>query len=126
MTDLKTAFYTFWSQFGIPAYLTDDVPTNAQLPYITYSVSMADFSGQTVQTAYVWCDREKPYGNAWRTQMMDRIQQAIPIKGCALPVGGGFVILYRNTSDFLRDWQDPEDANVIGVRVSCIAQHYHY
>lgn len=125
MTGLKRAFYAFWSALGPKAYLKDDVPKDAQLPYTTYEVSLSDFNGESVQTAFVWCPREAPYGNAWRTEMMDMIEEAIPIKGRALPVDGGFVILYRNTSDFLRDWQDPEDANVLGIRVSYTVQHYH-
>lgn len=126
MIDLKKVFQSFWAQFGVPAYLSDDVPPTATLPYITYSVSMSDFGGQTIQTAFAWCEKEYPYGNAWRTKMMDDIQTAIPVGGLMIPVGDGYVILYRNPSDFLKDWQDPEDANVLGVRVSCIVQHYHF
>lgn len=125
MTGLKIALQKFWTQFGIPAYLDDDVPPDAQLPYITYSVSLANFNGSTVQTAFVWCDREKPYGNLWRTRMMDSIETAIPVGGLMLAVDGGYIILMRNSSAFLRDWQDPNDQNVLGVRCSYIVQHYH-
>lgn len=124
MTELKRALYTFWSQFGVPAYLSDCVPDDAQLPYITYSVSTAGFGGQTVQTAYAWCDRD-PGGNVWRTSLMDDIRTAIPVGGLMIPVGSGYIIMYRNTSDFLKDWQDPNDADVLGARVSYIIQHYH-
>lgn len=125
MTGLKTALQCFFSQFGVPAYLIDDVPPDAKLPYITYSVSLSDFGGQTVQTAYLWCGKEAPYGNLWRTTKMDEIETAFPTGGLMLSVDGGYVILYRNSTDFLRDWQDPEDSNVIGARISYIAQHNH-
>ena len=125
MTGLKQVLQAFWAQFGIPAYLTDDVPTDAALPYITYEVSLSAFNGSTVQTAFVWCDRESPYGNLWRTQMMDDIETAFPVGGLMVAVDDGYIILYRNTADFLKDWQDPVDANVLGVRVSYIVQHYH-
>lgn len=125
MTGLKQVLYQFWSQFGVPAYLDDDVPQDAKLPYITYGVSLSDFNGSTVQTAFAWCDREKPYGNLWRTQMMDSIETAIPVGGLMLAVDDGYIILMRNSSTFLRDWQDPNDRNVLGVRCSYIVQHYH-
>lgn len=124
MTGLKKTLFQFWSQFGIPAYLSDCVPDDAVLPYITYSVSRSDLNGQTIQSAFVWCPRSEPYGNVWRTKMMDDIELAIPTGGLLLTVDKGYVIIYRNV-DFLKDWQDPEDADVLGVRVSYIIQHYN-
>lgn len=125
MTGLKQALQSFWVQFGVPAYLDDDVPQDAQLPYITYGVSQSDFNGSGVQTAFVWCDKESPYGNRWRTAMADKIETAFPVGGLMIAVDEGYIILYRNSSAFLRDWQDPNDPNVLGVRVSYIVQHYH-
>lgn len=58
MTGLKVVFQRFWSQFGVPAYLADDVPNDAELPYCTYSVSLSAFGGNTIQTAFFWCDKE--------------------------------------------------------------------
>lgn len=125
MTDIKRQLQIFWSQFGVPAYLEDDVPPDAQLPYITYGVSLSDFSGSSVQTAYVWCLKEAPYGNAWRTRMMDDIETAFPIGGLLIPVDGGYIVLRRNTTEFLRDWQSPNIPDLIGARVSYIVQHHH-
>nr|MBR4281674.1 hypothetical protein [Clostridia bacterium] len=124
MTELKKALYAFWSQFGVRAFLDDDVPADAELPYITYNVSESDLNGQTLQTAFAWCGKEKPYGNAWRTTMMDRIAEAIPVNGRIIRVGSGYVIIYRNDASFLSDWKDPNDPSVIGARVGCILQHY--
>lgn len=125
MTGLKQVLYQFWSQFGVPAYLADCVPSEAVLPYITYEVIQPALNGETVLTAFAWCDREKPFGNLWRTRMMDDIETAIPVGGLMLAVDGGYIILMRNSSAFLRDWQDPNDLNVLGVRCSYIVQHYH-
>ena len=57
--------------------------------------------------------------------MMDDIETAIPVGGLMIDVDGGYVIIYRNDTDFLKDWQDPNDATVLGVRVSIIVQHRH-
>lgn len=125
MTSLKEALYIFWSQFGIPAYLDDQVPDDAELPYTKYGVSMSDVNGFSLQTAFLWCADEKPYGNVWRTEMMDQIQKAIPHKGVIIAIDDGYVILRRNETDFLRDWQDPNDKSVIGVRCAYTLQHYY-
>lgn len=37
MTATASALYDFYSSFGVPAYQTDTVPDDAQLPYIAYS-----------------------------------------------------------------------------------------
>ena len=62
----------------------------------------------------------------WRTEMMDKIETAFPVGGLMLAVDDGYIILYRNNSNFLSDWQDPTDLSVLGVRVSYIVQHYHF
>lgn len=36
MTATAAALFAFYSGFGIPAYTTDTVPDDAELPYITY------------------------------------------------------------------------------------------
>lgn len=125
MTGLKKALYAFWSQFGIPAYADDQVPDDAKPPYCTYSVSLASINGTTTQRAFVWCPDEKPYGNVWRTEMADRLQQAIPVGGVMLPIDDGYIVLERNTSLFLSDWQDINDESVLGVRCSYMIRHYH-
>ena len=38
MRDTAAALYTFFSSFGIPAYVEYNVPDNAALPYITYEL----------------------------------------------------------------------------------------
>lgn len=124
MTDLKRALYAFWAGFGVPAYLKDHVPHDAVLPYITYSVTQPNLNGQTVLTAFDWHRREGG-GNVARSAMMDKIAEAIPVGGVMLPVGGGYVALYRNDTDFQTDWQDDTDLDVIGGRTSYIIQYYN-
>ena len=117
------AFYTFWSQFGIPAYSEDTVPANAELPYIRYQVAKTPLMGATVLTAYNY-HRQKLMGNLERAEVADRIADAIPEGGVKLPLEhGGYVIFYRNT-DFQNPYQDPEDPDVIGVRTSVEAHFY--
>ena len=123
MTGLKQVLYTFWSQFGVPAYLRDYVPEEAELPYITYDVTQPGFNGEAVLTAFNW-HRRDPDGNAARTALMDDIATALPIGGLMLAVDRGYVILYRNDAGFQTDWQDETDSDVIGGRTSYTLQYY--
>lgn len=124
MTSLKEVLYAFWSQFGLDAYLSDCVPKDAELPYITYNVTQPAFNGASVLTAFVWVPRETK-GNANRTMLMDLIAEAIPVGGVMLPVDGGYIILRRNDADFQTDWQDETDTDVIAGRTSYIIQYYN-
>ena len=118
MKGLKKALYAFWSGFGIPAYLRDSVPSNASYPYITYEAVQGAGITRTVLTATSW-HLKAPDGDTERTALMDQIAAAIPEGGRILPVeGGGFVILYRNTSGFQSDYADEDDKSVIGGRTS--------
>lgn len=125
MTGLKEALYKFWSQFGPDAYLSDCVPQDATLPYITYNVTQPAFGRTAVLTAFVWVPRETK-GNANRTTLMDLIAEAIPVGGVMLPVaGGGYIVLERNDADFQTDWQDDTDTDVIGGRTSYTLRYYN-
>lgn len=117
MTGIKKALYAFWSQFGVPAYLDDQVPDNAQLPYITYTVSRAALLGTVVLTAFNW-HRNEAGGNIARTSMLDAIAAAIPEAGTPCRVPGGYIILRRNPATFQTDWRDPNDPDVIAGRTS--------
>lgn len=118
MTGLKRALYAFWSGFGIPAYLTDSVPSDAAYPYITYEAVRGGGMSRTILTATSW-HKKAPDGNLERMNVMDQIAAAIPESGKILPVeGGGFVVLYRNDANFQSDVQDEDDDTILGGRTS--------
>lgn len=123
MTGIKKALYAFWSSFGIPAYLADAVPAEAEYPYITYEAVQGAGLGWTVLTAVGWfVTREN--GNAARTALMDKVAKAIPEGGVRLPCDGGFVALYRNSDNFLSDTYDGENDKILGGRVSYRINYY--
>lgn len=123
MNEIAKALYAFWSKFGIPAYASDAVPPNAQLPYIRYDVASAPLMEGNILTAYNY-HSEKLMGNVERMEMAGRIADAIPEGGTRIPVdGGGFLCLYRN-SPFQSTYQDPEDPDVIGVRTAVEVRYY--
>lgn len=124
MKRLKKALYAFWSGFGIPAYLSDSVPHDAVYPYITYEVVSGAATSRTILTATAW-HKKAPQGNVERSAMLDQIAAAIPEGGRILPLdGGGFVILYRNDTNFQADTWDDDDDTILGGRTSYQINNY--
>lgn len=123
MTEIMEALYTFWSQFGVPAYAEDQVPDDAKLPYIRYSVAKAPLMGSSIMTAFNY-HNARLMGNVERAALADQIAKAIPQGGVKWPLdGGGFLMMYRGT-DFQTLYKDPEDPNVIGIRNSVEVYFY--
>ena len=94
MTEIAKALYAFYSSFGIPAYTEDSVPSDAQMPYITYTLPQSEvFTGVTHQVR-VWY-----YGtsNAPVNAKADEILAAIGYGGVKLKAGRGFVCIYPGT-----------------------------
>lgn len=90
MNKLQT-LQVFWSGFGIPAYDENSVPDEAQLPYITYDVSVDDFGNSVAQTASLWYK-----STSWR----DITEKEMEI---AEFVGrGGRMIAYDNGAMWIR------------------------
>lgn len=124
MTELKQTLYEFWAGFDMPAYQAELVQDGAKLPYITYEVVRPPAMSVLPLTAFAWFPRSVD-GNMRRTAWMDAVEIAIPESGLLLPVEGeGYIKLERNTSGFLRDYQDPEDNTIIGARVSYLVRFY--
>lgn len=123
MKNIMAALYGFWSQFGVPAYAEDMVPSTATVPYIRYTVAKAPAMEASVLTAYNY-HSSRLMGNVERAELSGRIAKAIPQGGARIPVeGGGFLILRRG-SDFQTLYQDPDDPDVIGIRTSVEVYFY--
>lgn len=123
MSDILAALYAFWSQFGIPAYLHDQVPADAQYPYITYSAVAGGAFAVSSLTAFAWY-KGGTAANAQRREIADKIAAAIPNRGALLELSsGGFLVLDRG-SDFQMTYQDPEDEDVIAIRTSVGVRYY--
>lgn len=124
MTEIAAALYAFWSQFGIPAYISGCVDEDAKLPYITYEVVDGAPFGQTVLTAFVWTDG-KTEPNKERVRLLDAIRAQIPYDGKTIGLENGLIVIYPNDSDFISFYDDPEDESIKGGRVSYEVHFYH-
>ena len=52
--DKAQAIHRFWSGFGLPAYDENTVDDNAEMPYITYSVTIGSFEDVVPLSASLW------------------------------------------------------------------------
>ena len=93
MTSIAKALYAFYSGFGLPAYPEDGVPSDAALPYITYTIVQPDFIDSAVHQARIWYQSDSYAGvNA----KADEIISAVG-RGLLLPAGDGAVCLRPGT-----------------------------
>lgn len=93
MTSVAQALYGFYSSFGIPAYPEESVPSDAQLPYITYTIVQPDWNENAVHQVRVWYRSESYVGINAKT---DEILSAIG-RGKMLEAGDGYVCLRPGT-----------------------------
>jgi len=91
MTSTALALYRFFSGFGIPAYVTDNIPDNAQMPYITYDLLEPIPFTRGVLNASVWY---RDTGYAAISAKVDEIAAAID-SGVSLRTSSGALHLYR-------------------------------
>lgn len=94
MVETAKALYKFFSGFGIPAYTTQTVPDDAELPYITYSCNEPEWNIRTSMYAQVW------YYTRSNTEVFkkaDEICAAIGSNGVKIPCDGGFVVIWPET-----------------------------
>lgn len=127
MTELNRALYQLWSSFGLPAYLSGNVPDGAELPWITFDVIQGEPMSAAFLTVGCWFRHAPPVdGQTARAALLDRISDAIPTSGLKIPLeGGGFVMLYRNAGSWQNYIVDEDDKTVIGGLVSCEIHYYN-
>ena len=106
--DKVQALHDFWSGFGLPAYDESDVPDDANMPYITYNVSVDELNRPVALSGSLWY-----YSTSWAkiTQMAALIETTI--------TRGGVVIAYDHGAFWLKKgspWAirvaDPSDAMI--------------
>lgn len=88
--EVASALYSFFNSFGLPGYVTNFVPSDAELPYNTYDLPI----GNTLETVplgvKVW------YPGILPTALFDtveRIRKRIA-NGLQIPCGNGYLYIY--------------------------------
>lgn len=90
----EQALQSFWQSFGIPAYDETDVPDDAKMPYITYSVATAaidEVCGMTASINY--------HSTSWKeiTLKKDEIAMSIGTGGKIIKLDTGYVWITRGS-----------------------------
>ena len=121
MTEVSRALYSFWNSFSIPAYLEDNVPTDAVLPYLTYTVAEPDWGNSSLVQARLWY--EGPSVVPINAKVAD-IKEAIG-EGKSIKTETGSVVLFRDTNfSQFQPYDDEGKSNVKVVYLNIILQSY--
>lgn len=92
--DKAQAIHSFWSGFGLTAYDENSVPSDAQLPYITYNVATGAIGDMVVLSGSVWYR-----STSWQdiSQKADEIAEAIGYGYAIKEIDGGYVWITKGT-----------------------------
>lgn len=102
MRSTANALYGFFSSFGIPAYLENAIPDNAQMPYITYELREPEPLASTFFHASVWY-RDTSIDAISRK--VDAIRSAID-RGIGIETDSGAIYLFQG-DQFAQMMSDP-------------------
>lgn len=111
----EQVIHAFWSNFGLTAYDENSVPDNAQLPYITYSVSYDTFGNNVAMTASIW---QKSTSWVLVTQTAKAISDYITDGGVLLSTDNGNIWVRRGTPFYRRMGQDEKDVKRIYINIT--------
>lgn len=104
MTETASALYGFFSGFGLPAYISGNIPDNVQMPYITYDLIEPEAMSTGLINASVWY---RDTGVQAISAKVHEIKTAIG-KGTSLPTESGAVYLFpEKNGSFGRIMNDP-------------------
>lgn len=117
MINTAQALYDFWSSFGIPAYTTVTVPDDAELPFITYSLTETEPLQPMTHYANVYY---RATDNARLVAKVDEIKAAFGTdRKVTLKCEGGYVVLRAPKVQIQTD-QSPENRFAyIDMQINC-------
>lgn len=117
MINTAQALYEFWSGFDLPAYTVNTIPDDAQMPYITYSLTETEPFESATHYAQIWY---RSSSNAQLLAKVDEVKQAIG-NGVKIDCEGGYVSI-RPSMPFVQTMVDIEPENryaYINLQINC-------
>lgn len=117
MTATAAALYEFYSSFGLPAYQTDSVPDDAQLPYITYLYQEPGRDTPATHYAQVYM---RTVSNTEPLSVAGRIISAI---GDGVRLNGGVVI--RPATPLVQVLVDGSDPDIRTAYINLQLNAFH-
>lgn len=109
----EQAIHAFWSSFGLTAYDENSVPDDAQLPYITYSLSVDTFNNTVLNTINIWY-RSTSWINV--TNKAKEIINTITDGGISIPTDNGMIRM--NLGNPIYNRMGDEDKNIKRIRMN--------
>ena len=105
MPDKWQALQQFWESFGLPAYDENTVPDEAEMPYITYEASTANFDKPLFLSAQIWY-----HSPSWKeiSQKAQEIARYIGYGYKILRIDGGYLYIQQG-SPFAQRMQENDD-----------------
>lgn len=104
MIQTAEALKTFFSGFGIPAYLSGNIPDNVTMPYITYDLIEPEPLTVAQFNASVWY---KSTGTTEISTKADEIKAAIG-DGIGIKTNSGVIHIFRDSGvPFIQIMNDP-------------------
>jgi hypothetical protein len=89
------ALFYFLSGFGIPAYADSSVPDDAEMPYLTYELSVGDwYSGEVNVPVRLWY---RTTSEAVLNAKVREMSGAISLGGSTVPCDGGILWIKRGS-----------------------------
>lgn len=99
---INRALYSFFSCFGIPAYLESNIPSGASLPYLTYQpVTPGGWNESSNFHARLWYPSKNSRIPVLQTE--DTISAAL-VDGLTIQCEGGAILLQKGSP-----WAQPVD-----------------
>lgn len=91
----EAAIYGFLAGFGVPAYASASVPEQADFPYLTYDLTVGEWSsGEANLTVNAWFRTDS---EAIPNAFVRVMATAIGMGGVTVPCDGGMLWLKRGT-----------------------------
>lgn len=109
----EQAIHSFWSSFNLTAYDQNSVPDDAQLPYITYSLSVDTFNYTVLNTINIWY-RSTSWINV--TNKAKEIINTITDGGISIPTDNGMIRM--NLGNPIYNRMGDEDKNIKRIRMN--------
>lgn len=97
MVDTAIVLKSFYESFGLPAFTTDNVPDDQDLPYITFRYADSDWEQPISHYCKIYMRTRK---NVELLEKANEIKQAIGT-GKFLPCGNGFVVLHYENAEII-------------------------
>lgn len=93
MTEIFRAMREFFSGLGIPVYPENSVPSDAVLPYLTWTPIQTDWETEALMPVRIW---NRSYDYAKVSELADKLAAMIPAdSGTTIPAGSGYIHLFR-------------------------------